>query len=32
MVEIEENQRKNNICIIGVPKEPMVREQNSYEN
>lgn len=28
-VEIEDSQRKNNICLIGVPREAKIREQNS---
>ena len=30
MVEIEDSQRKNNICTIGVPVEAKMMQQNSY--
>lgn len=30
MVEIENRQRKNNICIIGVLKQAKIMEQNAY--
>ena len=32
MVETKDNQRKNNMCIIGVPKEAKIMQYISYLN